>query len=243
GLATFFTDVATGAEDAGDALVNMATNFAKSIINALAQMAAQWLVYQAVQMLVGKTTQAGAAATISANAQAMSLQAGLAAYASTAAIPIIGPAAAPAAMATALTITGPLASAVGMTAMAGAMGGFQEGGYTGNIGVTQVAGVVHGKEYVFDAEATARIGVGTLEAMSNGRPAFVNQSSGAEMAPSSAPLAPIINLIEDSSRAGQSQSRQVDGRWVIDQVVANIRDNGKGAKAIQEMLGMGRAAR
>ncbi|UVL07298.1 phage tail tape measure protein [Pseudomonas rhodesiae] len=242
-LATFFSDVATGAESAGDALMNMATNFAKSIINALAEMAAQWLVYQAVQLLVGKTTQVGAAASMSANAQAMSLQAGLAAYASTAAIPIIGPAAAPAAMATALTITSPLASAVGMTAMAGAMGGFKEGGYTGDVGVSQVAGVVHGREYVFDAEATARIGVGTLEAMSNGRPAFVNHSSGVDIAPQSAPLAPVVNVIEDSSKAGQSQSRQVDGRWVIDQFVANIRDNGKGAKAIQDMLGMGRAAR
>ena len=205
------------------------------------------MLFRSVQMLVGKTTQVGAATTMGANAQAMSLQAGLAAYASTAAIPIVGPLAAPAAMATALTITAPLASAVGMTAMAGAMGGFQEGGYTGNLGVSQVAGVVHGKEYVFDAEATARIGVGALEAMSNGRPAFVNQSSGAgyvsDHSPVSAPLAPIVNLIEDSGKSGQSQSRQVDGRWVIDQFVANIRDNGKGAKAIQEMLGMGRAAR
>lgn len=250
GLATFFSDVATGAESAGDALVDMATNFAKSIINALAQMAAQWLVYQAVQLLVGKTTQVGAATTMSANAQAMSLQAGLAAYASTAAIPIVGPLAAPAAMATALSVTGPLASAVGMTAMAGAAGGFREGGYTGNIPVGQIAGPVHGREYVFNAEATARIGVGTLEALSNGRPAFVNQGSGgsgsgfgADPLPVSAPLAPVVNVIEDSSKAGQSQSRQVDGRWVIDQFVANIRDNGKGAKAIQDMLGMGRAAR
>jgi lambda family phage tail tape measure protein len=249
-LATFFSDVATGAESAGDALVDMATNFAKSIINALAQMAAQWLVYQAVQLLVGKTTQVGAATTMSANAQAMSLQAGLAAYASTAAIPIVGPLAAPAAMATALSVTGPLASAVGMTAMAGAAGGFREGGYTGNIPVGQIAGPVHGREYVFNAEATARIGVGTLEALSNGRPAFVNQGSGGsgsgfgpDPLPVSAPLAPVVNVIEDSSKAGQSQSRQVDGRWVIDQFVANIRDNGKGAKAIQDMLGMGRAAR
>ena len=250
GLGTFFSDVATRAKEADDAFVDMVTNFGKSMINTLSDMAAQWLIYQAVQLLVGKTTQVGAATTMGANAQAMSLQAGLAAYASTAAIPIVGPLAAPAAMATALSVTGPLASAVGMTAMAGAAGGFREGGYTGNIPVGQIAGPVHGREYVFNAEATARIGVGTLEALSNGRPAFVNQGSGGsgsgfgpDPLPESAPLAPVVNVIEDSSKAGQSQSRQVDGRWVIDQFVANIRDNGKGAKAIQDMLGMGRAAR
>lgn len=119
GLGTFFSDVASGAEDADDALGDMVGNFAKSMLKALGDMAAQWLIYQGVQLLVGKATQAGAATTMGANAAAMSLQAGLNAYASTAAIPIIGPAAAPAAMAAALTVTGPLASAVGMTALAG----------------------------------------------------------------------------------------------------------------------------
>lgn len=118
-MGTFFSDVASGAEDAGDALGDMIGNFAKSMLKALGDMAAQWLIYQGVQLLVGKTTQASAAGTLGANAQAMSLTAGLNAFASTAAIPIIGPAAAPAAMATALAVTGPLASAVGMTALAG----------------------------------------------------------------------------------------------------------------------------
>ncbi|MED5492668.1 MAG: tape measure protein [Pseudomonadota bacterium] len=49
--------------------------------------------------------------------------------------------------------------------------GFREGGYTGNMGVSDVAGVVHGKEFVFDADATARIGVQNLEAMRRGQQA------------------------------------------------------------------------
>ena len=190
-LGTFFADVASGAEDASDALGDMVGNFAKSMLKALGDMAAQWLIYQGVQMLVGKTTQASAAGTLGANAAAMSLQAGLNAYAATAAIPIIGPAAAPAAMATALTVTGPLASAVGMTAMAGA--GFMEGGYTGDGRRDEIAGPVHRGEYVFNADATARIGVGTLEALSNGKAALVGQSgsSAGSGSPGSAP-APII---------------------------------------------------
>lgn len=49
--------------------------------------------------------------------------------------------------------------------------GFKQGGYTGNMGVNQVAGAVHGQEYVFDAQATKRIGVDNLNAMRSGRAA------------------------------------------------------------------------
>jgi lambda family phage tail tape measure protein len=55
-------DLATQSEDAGDALSNMVEGFGKTVIQTLAQLAAQWLVYQGVQLLVGKTTQAAAAA-------------------------------------------------------------------------------------------------------------------------------------------------------------------------------------
>lgn len=46
--------------------------------------------------------------------------------------------------------------------------GFSTGGYTGNMGVNDVAGVVHGKEYVLNAAATKRIGVDNLNAMNRG---------------------------------------------------------------------------
>ena len=47
--------------------------------------------------------------------------------------------------------------------------GFKQGGYTGNMGASQVAGVVHGQEYVFDAQSTKRIGVDNLNAMRSGK--------------------------------------------------------------------------
>ncbi len=47
-------------ENLGESLKSMAEGMARSVVNALGQMAAQWLAYQAVQMLVGKTTQASA---------------------------------------------------------------------------------------------------------------------------------------------------------------------------------------
>lgn len=118
-LGTFFSDVATGAEDAGDALGDMIAGFGKSMVNALSDMAAQWLVYQAVQLIVGKTTQSAAGLAMVANAQATSAQAALAAYASTAAIPIVGPALAPGAALAAQTATIPMVAAVSSAALAG----------------------------------------------------------------------------------------------------------------------------
>ena len=247
GLGTFFYDVATGAQSAGDALGDMVGNFAKSMLQALADMAAQWLIYQGVQMLVGKTTQVSAAGTMAANASAMSLQAGLAAFASTAAIPIVGPFAAPGAMAAAMAVTGPLAAAVGMTAMAGA--GFEEGGFTGFGPKDEIAGPVHRGEYVFDAEATARIGVGTLEAMSNGRPAIIGAGRGSTSAAPTPSQAPVdkgltVNHIEDRSRAGQSErGTNSDGSEYLNLWAAQIRSGGNEASdSLEAAYGLKRRA-
>ncbi|HDE1721025.1 TPA: phage tail tape measure protein, partial [Klebsiella pneumoniae] len=112
-------DLATQSEDAGDALSNMIEGFGKTVIQTLTQLAAQWLVYQGIQLLVGKTTQATAVSPMIANAQATALQAQLAAYASTAAIPIVGPGLAPAALAAAAGVTTPLVAAISASALAG----------------------------------------------------------------------------------------------------------------------------
>ncbi|AGZ34634.1 MAG: phage tail tape measure protein [Pseudomonas sp.] len=125
-LSTFLSDVATGSADAGDALMDMITGFGKAFVGALADMAAQWLVYQAVQLLVGKTTQSSAGIAMVANAQATAFQASLAAFASTAAIPIVGPAAAPAAAAAAAAATAPMVAGVASAALTGmAHGGYE----------------------------------------------------------------------------------------------------------------------
>lgn len=118
-LSTFLSDVASGAETASDALGDLVANFAKSTLQALSDMAAQWLIYQGVQLLVGKTTQASAIPALVANAQATAFQASLAAFASTAAIPIVGPAAAPAAAAAAAAATAPMVAGVANAALAG----------------------------------------------------------------------------------------------------------------------------
>nr|AIA87406.1 CAZy families GH23 protein [uncultured Methylobacterium sp.] len=47
--------------------------------------------------------------------------------------------------------------------------GFADGGYTGNGGKHEPAGIVHRGEYVFDKAATARLGAGNLEALRRGK--------------------------------------------------------------------------
>lgn len=48
------------------------------------------------------------------------------------------------------------------------LGGFREGGYTGPVGVNEIAGLVHGQEFVMNATATAKHR-GTLEALNAGK--------------------------------------------------------------------------
>jgi lambda family phage tail tape measure protein len=194
-------------ESLGDAFGNVAASMAKSIINALSQMAAQWLVYQAVQLVVGKATQASAATTLIANAQATSFQAQLAAFASTAAIPIVGPFLAPAAAATAAGITAPMVAGVAASALAGmAHDGIDSVPETGTW-------LLQKGERVTTAGTSAKLDR-TLDQVSRG-----SSNNG----PSAAP---VINLIEDASRAGQVNRRQLSEQDVIDIYVSNIRGEG-----------------
>ena len=118
-MGSAFTDMATGTKTVGEAFADMTGNMAKSMLNALADMAAQWLVYQAVQLVVGKSTQSTAGLAMVANAQATAFQASLAAFASTAAIPVVGPAMAPAAALAAATATAPMVASVASAALTG----------------------------------------------------------------------------------------------------------------------------
>ncbi|MDH1697769.1 phage tail tape measure protein [Acinetobacter johnsonii] len=78
--------------------------------------------------------------------------------------PYIGPYIAPAVGAAAAALQVAQAASIKSTNMTG----FKSGGYTGNYGVNQEAGVVHGQEYVLNAAATRRVGVDTLNAINNG---------------------------------------------------------------------------
>lgn len=73
-----------------------------------------------------------------------------------------------AAMATVAAETASIISNIQSATMTVSGKGFATGGYTGNMGRTEVAGVVHGQEYVLNAAATKRVGVDTLNAINSG---------------------------------------------------------------------------
>lgn len=108
-------------EDFGDAMSNMFKGMAANAISFYAQL----MLQQAVAWAFGETgntaAQLSAANTMTMNAQAMSSMAAVNAFASTAAIPIVGPILAPAASAAAFAATQPMAAAVSGFAYAGAM--------------------------------------------------------------------------------------------------------------------------
>ncbi|HBO0824012.1 phage tail tape measure protein [Pseudomonas aeruginosa] len=214
GIASMIMD----GESLADVFKNIAQTMATSIINALAQMAAQWLVYQAVQLVSGKAAQASAASTLIANAQATAFQAQLAAFASTAAIPIVGPLLAPAAAASAAGITAPMVAGVAASALAGmAHDGIDAVPETGTW-------LLQKGERVTTAETSAKLDR-TLDDVRS------NQSSGG---------APTINLIEDRSRAGQVNTRRQDDQYIIDVVVADLFGDGRSSKAIGSSFGIRR---
>lgn len=86
GVGSAFEGMLTGTKDLDEALLGLAQNTVQSVVNALGQMAAQWVALQAVQLALGKSTQAsaivGAAATGTAMASAYAPAAAMASLAS-----------------------------------------------------------------------------------------------------------------------------------------------------------------
>lgn len=161
GVANAFGRAIVYGESLGDALREVAKSALAELISALVKLGIQWLVMQ----VIGSTAQATIAAT------------GAAAGAATAAA--WAPAAAAVSLATfganAIPASSGIATTYALTAALSLPKGFREGGYTGDFGLSEVAGVVHGQEFVVNAEAT-RKHLGLLEALNAGR--FPGYQSG-----------------------------------------------------------------
>lgn len=152
-------------------------------------------------------------------AAAQAIAAGLNAFTSTAAIPIIGPLAAPAAAASALAYAGGLsASIAGIAGMA----------HDGIDSVPQTGTWLLQKgERVTTAQTSAKLDK-TLN----------NISSPSNMGSTT------VNLIEDASRAGQSEERTGDqGEKMIDVFVADLLGDGRTADAMSRKYNLSTAGR
>ncbi|AYW41522.1 TPA: phage tail tape measure protein [Pseudomonas aeruginosa] len=215
GIASMIMD----GESLADVFKNIAQTMATSIINALAQMAAQWLVYQAVQLVSGKAAQASAASTLIANAQATAFQAQLAAFASTAAIPIVGPLLAPAAAASAAGITAPMVAGVAASALAGmAHDGIDAVPETGTW-------LLQKGERVTTAETSAKLDRTLDDVRSN-----QGQSGNTT-----------VNIVENKARAGQVERRRDGRQEFLEVFVADINGDGPASRAIAQAFGIRRS--
>jgi lambda family phage tail tape measure protein len=219
GLADSFMSILDGTASVGEAFQALGEQMVKSIVGALVEMAAQWLVYQAVTLLAGKTTQASAATTLIANAQATAFQASLAAFASTAAIPIVGPVLAPGAAAAAASFAAPLVAGVASSALAGmAHDGIDSVPETGTW-------LLQKGERVTTAETSAKLDK-TLDSVANGVPSNKGSTT--------------VNLIEDASKAGQTRTRlDEDGiQEVIDVWIAKLYSDDDVMEALNRKTGL-----
>jgi TP901 family phage tail tape measure protein len=143
----------SGTMSVKDAMQQFANIILNSVVGAFVDLGVEYIKNQVLASTAQATQLAMAAATGPAIAAAYAPAAAMASLAS------FGANAAPATAG--ITSTVAASSAL-------ALAGFKDGGFTGNMGTSQVAGVVHGQEYVMNAEATRRIGVGNLERMSSG---------------------------------------------------------------------------
>ncbi|MFV5381382.1 tape measure protein [Acinetobacter towneri] len=139
------------------------------------------------------------------------------------AIPLIGPYIAPAMGAAAAALQVAQAASIKSTNMTG----FKSGGYTGNYGTNQVAGVVHGQEYVLNAEATKRVGVNTLNAINNGGAIQAEKQAQANARVQAANPQPIENKVQvgifDDRSDMLDQMRGREGEKIV---MYHLRRNG-----------------
>src|SRR5690625_322800 len=119
-------------------------------------------------------------------------------------------------------------------------GHYASGGYTGDGGKYEPAGIVHRGEYVFSKESVNRLGVGTLERLHRNSKGY---ASGGLVGGSAAISSPSVevNIINKSGQpvsAGQPKVRMDNmGRMVVDVMLDDLRRNGPYARQLKGVMG------
>lgn len=141
-------------------------NVAKTIISSLIEIGVKRMLLAATEQKAAAVTSSANIAAIGATTAASTAATATTTATQTAAAATIAAAWTPAAIWASIGSFGQAAIIAGGAILAvKALGGFRKGGYTGNYGVNDVAGVVHGREFVFDAKSTSAIGIENLERM------------------------------------------------------------------------------
>ncbi len=225
GLAVGMTSGAQAAQMLGQAVVN-------EVVGSYVKLG----IAQVKAWVMGKAAQASAAAgyvaSVSGQVAANTALAAQAAFASTAAIPIVGPAMAPsvaaASGAAAASLGGPAVAAASATLA----GGRQYGGPVGagkmyrinEADKPEILNTASGKQYL----------------LPNTRGEVVSNKDATRAGPASAGGV-VVQLFENPDRGGQVESyRGADGEEVIALFVADIRGGGRASQAIEGTYGLTR---
>lgn len=211
GLAESFMSILDGTKSVGEAFADLGKQMAASIVGALVKMAAQWIVYQGVQLLVGSTT--SAAAVVQAGVTGSAIAAAYAPAAALASLASFGANSVPASAA--LISTTGLAQGLALTGMA----------HDGIDSVPETGTWLLQKgERVTTASTSAKLDK-TLDDVSKG-----TTSRGGNT---------IINMYEDPNKAGQVEETETDqGERMIDVFVADLMGDGRSAQAIGRKYGL-----
>jgi len=209
-----FKEVMTGATDAvaggikglikgtmtwGQALKSISGGIMNSIIDSIAQMAAQWLISHIFMQGVaiafsGVMRLLGMQETAAKIEQQTTLMPFLATNAALSTVASYGIALA------ALAVLGVLIASF-------AHGGFAEGGFTGSGGKFEPAGIVHRGEFVMPADAVDRIGIPALESMMDGGSGPIASGGGGQDMH--------VHFYDDKSSALQAIKSMAGEQWFI----------------------------
>lgn len=166
GFSDAIADCIIKGEDLRSTMNSLAQNILTNVISSLVKMGIQWVITNTLMQGVSATTSASVLAMNTTLATA--LNAMYATPAMLANMATMGSASA-VGMATYQT-------ALNMAKVQGSLLSLSSGGYTGNGGKYEVAGIVHKGEYVFSQEDVARLGLNNLESLHNGDRAITNNS-------------------------------------------------------------------
>jgi len=206
GFANAIAGAIMGTESLGDALRNVAQQAVQQLIASLIKLGIQYAINAAIGQSLGAAGVAASIAMGSATAVAWA------------------PAAAAVSLATLGANAAPAAGAITSTnalSMAAALSGFREGGFTGRGGVNEVAGVVHGQEYVMPAAATARIGVENLNALRDGRASAMTGGGVMEsrVGSSGGGSKVTLTVINNANNSEVKQEQREDANGNVDLIV------------------------
>ena len=187
GLADGIAGAIVKGEDLRETMQGVAQSIVTDVISSIIKMGIQWVATQLMMSAIGQTTQQeqAAAGTLAATETAAAW-ATAATYVATA------------------TMGGAVVAGetqlLATLATNKALAAFADGGYTGNGGKYEPAGIVHKGEYVFSQEDVQRIGLNNLEMMHRSADAItqagVNNARTSEPAKSSGSTVSIVNMVD-----------------------------------------------